>query len=421
MFDRFNEIIKTATFRQSLVTTSSTLINGVLGALFYFFLARFLGSHDFGVFTVAVASIALVSGIVDFGSDQGIVRFVPKYRNDAIVQARFIKLALKIKIISGLLTGVLLLIFSQYVSSYLLRQPELLRIIPLIGIGVLAQLLFSFSTSLSQAQERFFLWGGLFVGTNLVRLILLFALFGIGNLNSISSVVLYTALPLIGFIASFIFLNRDFLAAKGELSLLKEFFGFNRWVFAFVVVAAVGSRLDIYFSARFLSLTAVGVYGLALQVASILPQLTSAIGAVTSPKFASFTSQKLNRTYTLKAVALTALVAFVSSLILVPLSKIVIGFSGKSFEGAFIPFVILLSGMAIFLASSPIRDSIIYYFGKPQFFFWQGLAHTTLVIISSLWLIPKFSIVGSSLVVLIGQVFILLSSVWYWTAQKKNG
>ncbi len=417
---RIGEIVRTATFRQSTITSLSTLVNGALGAAFYFLLARFLGSHDFGIFTLVITSIALVSGVVDFGSDQGIVRFVPKYKNDTSLQAKFINLALKIKILSSLMVVVLLFVLSQQISAYVFKRPELAFIIPLIGLGVLTQLLFSFSTSLSQALERFFLWGGLFIGTNLLRLLLLLALFGLGVLNSFSSIVLYIALPFIGFVFSFAFLNKDFLLVRGGTSQLKELLSFNKWVFAFVVVAAIGSRLDIYFTTRFISITAVGVYGLALQIVSILPQLTGAISAVTSPKFASFANHKANRAYTLKATTLTVLVAVSASLALIPLSKIVVVFSGSAFEGAFFPFLILLSAMAIFLASAPIRDSILYYFGKPQFFFWTGLIHTALVIASSFWLIPRLNIVGSSLVVLIGQIFILIISVGYWLILGKK-
>ena len=42
-------ILATATFKQSQVTIVGTIINGVLGALFYIVLARFLGPSDFGI------------------------------------------------------------------------------------------------------------------------------------------------------------------------------------------------------------------------------------------------------------------------------------------------------------------------------------------------------------------------------------
>lgn len=418
--EKIKEIFLTRTFRHSSITLISTAINGVLGALFYFLLARFLGSSDFGVFTILTTSIALLTGIIDLGSDQGIIRFVPKYKDDLEVQNKLIKLSLGIKFISGLVVFFLIFIFSGSISALVLGKPELSSIVVLIGLGVLTQILFSFSTSLSQALEKYFLWGGLFIGTNLIRLLIVLLLFKFQSLNAYSAGVLYLILPLFGFFFSFIFLNKKFLFSKGIISYLPELFSFNKWVTAFVIVATVGSRLEVYFTARYLSLSALGVYGLATQVSQILPQLTGAIGAVTSPKFASLNTKEKNLVYTMKSVLLTSFLAIISSIILVMLGQFVFKFAGADFEGSLVPFIVLLVSMAIFFSTSPIRDSIIYYSSKPKFFFFTGIAHMVLISILSMYLIPKYSILGTSLVVLFGQIFIALTSIWYFFRLSKN-
>lgn len=417
---KIREILGTATFRQSTTTTISTIINGGLGAIFYFLLARFLGSTDYGIFTIATTSIAMLAGIVDLGFDQGIVKFVPRYKDDVQKQNGIVKLALKIKLLSGILTFVLIWIFSNFLSTEVLKQPVLINILPFVGIGVLVQLLFSFSTSLSQALERFFLWGGLFISTNFLRLILIIVLFFVGELSAFSSVIIYIGMPLVGFIFSLLFLDKKFLFAKNELSYFKELFGFNIWVSAFIIVATISSRLDIYFTTRFLDLAAVGIYGLAVQATSIMPQITGAIGVVTSPKFASFTKDSQNKIYILKASLFTSGIALIFSIVLIPLSFVFFRLVGAEFESAFVPFVILLLSMVILLVNAPVRDSIIYYFGKPQFFFWIGLGHLVLVSILSVFLIPKYNIIGSSLVVLFGQIFIAIASIWYYFNIQKH-
>ncbi len=413
-------IFLTATFRHSSITIVSTAINGILGAVFYFLLARFLGTSEFGVFTILTTSIALLTGIIDLGSDQGIVRFVPKYKDNPEIQNRLIKLSMAIKFVSGVTVFFLIFIFSGKISSLVFGKPELNSIVVLIGLGVLTQILFSFSTSLSQALEKYVLWGGLFIGTNLIRLLAILFLFRFQSLNAYSAGVLYLILPLLGFFFSFIFLDKKFLLSKGTLSHLPELFSFNKWVTAFVVVATIGSRLEVYFTARYLSLSALGVYGLTLQVAQILPQLTGAIGAVTSPKFASLNTNEKNLTYTMKSVLLTSIIAIISSVALLILGQFVFKFAGQDFNGAFAPFVILLISMAIFLSTSPIRDSILYYSSKPQFFFYIGLAHMVLISLLSMIFIPRLEILGTSFVVLIGQIFIALSSIWYFFKISKK-
>ena len=416
----FKQILSTRTFRHSSITIVSTAINGVLGALFYFLLARFLGSSEFGVFTILTTSIALLTGIVDLGSDQGIVRFIPKYKENPEVQNKLIKLSLLLKLISGIVVFFLIFIFSGSISSMVFGKPELTSIVILIGLGVLTQVLFSFSTSLSQALERYFLWGGLFVGTNLMRLLMILLLFNLQSLSAYSAGILYLTLPLLGFIFSFIFLSKKFLFSKDIYRYLPELFSFNKWVTAFVVVATIGSRLEVYFTARYLSLSALGVYGLASQVSQILPQLTVAIGAVTSPKFASLDTKRKNLSYTMKSVLFTSMLATVSAVVLTVLGQFVFKFAGGDFAGAFIPFVVLLISMAIFFSTSPIRDSIIYYFGKPQFFFYTGIFHAILIAVLSMVLIPRYLILGTSFVVLAGQIFIALTSVWYFFKLSGN-
>lgn len=414
------EVFLTRTFKHSSITIVSTAINGVLGAIFYFLLARFLGSSEFGVFTILTTSIALLTGIIDLGSDQGIVRFVPKYKDSPEIQNKLIKLSLAIKFLSGISVFFLIFLLSGSISSIIFEKPELTSIVVLIGLGVLTQILFSFSTSLSQALEKYFLWGGLFIGTNLIRLLMVLLLFRFQSLNAYSAGILYLILPLLGFFFSFIFLNKRFLFSNGIISYLPELFHFNKWITAFVLVATIGSRLEVYFTARYLNLSALGVYGLATQVSQILPQLTGAIGAVTSPKFASLNTKEKNLTYTMKSVLLTSVLAIVSSIILVILGQFVFKFAGQDFNGAFIPFVILLVSMAIFFSTSPIRDSIIYYYSRPKFFFYVGIVHAALISTFSMILIPKYSIIGTSLVVLLGQMFTALTSIWYFFKLSKN-
>lgn len=414
------KIFLTRTFKHSSITLVSTAVNAILGAIFYFLLARFLGATEFGKFSLFITSITLLTGIIDLGTDQGIIRFVPKYKSDPSTQNKLLKLSLAIKLITGSTVFLLILVFSGSLASAVFDRPELSSLVTLIGLGVLTQILFSFSTSLSQSLEKYILWGGLFVGTNLLRLLVVVGLFSISTLDAYSVSILYLTMPFIGFLISFIFFDKSFLKTRGSIAYLPELFKFNKWITAFVVVSTIGSRLEIYFSARYLSLSAIGVYSLAQQVSQILPQLTVAIGAVTTPKFASFLTKEKNMSYTLKSTLFTSVLALLSAITLVIFGQFVFTFAGEDFSGAFWPFIILLISMAIFFATSPIRDSIIYYFSRPQFFFWTGIAHAILVSILSIILIPQYFILGTSFVVLVGQIFVALASVWYFFRLSKN-
>lgn len=414
-------ILATATLRQSTLTSVSTAINGGLGAVFYFLLAMVLGATDYGFFTLFTTSVATLIGVVDLGCDQALVRFVPKYRHEPLVQNQIIKLILSIKIFSGIIVFLVLTLFANLISDKVFLKPEFASVLPIVGLGVISQLLFSFVTTLSQAKEKFVLWGGLFIGTNALRLLVLLVLSQGSVVTALPMIVLYISTPFVGFVLGGLFLDKGFLRSKQIFSQITKIFGFNLWVVAFVAVSTVSSRVDVFLTGRLLPEASLGVYGLALQISSVLPQLTSALGAVTAPKFASFTRGKQNEVYTGKASLLAAFLGIVGGVILVPLAIYLFQTSGAEYAKGFVPFIVLLSAMIIFIITSPVRDSIIYYFGKPQFFFWMGLGHLAVVYFLSTLLIPSYEILGSSLVVLLGQVFIVVTSLsYYWYLNRSN-
>lgn len=401
------------TLRQASITTASTLANAVLGAGFYFLLARYLGPAGYGQFTLAITLIPLLSGILDLGTSEALVKFVPSRRaNSAYFPAA--KLALTVKLISGITTVIFLSLLAQPISISLFRQPSLAAAIPWVGVGVLGQLLFSFSTYLFQALEKFYLWGGLFVSTNLVRLILLLLLVSLGLLSSSSALFIHISMPILGFVLSWVFLDRRIWSTHFDGQTLARFLAFNKWITATTVISAVISRLDIILTGRLLSLSLTGTYALSTQLVVFFPQLVTAISAVTTPKFASFQTIGDNRRYLKKTVWLTLGAGFLTALGLIPASLVVIRFAGPGYLASFLPFLILLSAHLIFLAATPFQDSLVYFSGRPQILFWLNLLSAPVIILSSLWLIPWLGPVGSSLSVLLHTSATSLTSIIYW-------
>lgn len=420
MFEKLGAILRTVTVRQSMVTTVTTLINGALGAGFYFLLARFLRPDQYGLFALAVAIITVLTDIADFGSNQALIRFIPIYKSDLKKQNQIISLILTIKFVSGILIVIITSLLAGFISNRVLGRPEVASLMPYVGLGVLAQLLFSFSTSVAQAKERFWTWGSLFISTNGTRIVLVIALFTLGLLNGRTSAISYSIIPLLGFLASLFIIKFRFSAKTFSDIDLPKIFLFNGWVTAFLVLATIGARVDTFMTGKLISLSALGIYALANQIVAILPQLTSAIGAVTSVKYSSFDSLQKNVSYTVKATFLTSGIAVISCLLIVPLGLLIFRFSGAEYSPGVGPMMVLLLAMSVFLITSPIRDSILYFFAKPQFFFWLGLIHVLQTIALSYYLIPKYQIMGSAIALLLGQILIALASTtYYFYASKK--
>lgn len=410
---RLLQIASTHTFRQSAITIVSTFAMAFLGAVFYLLVARLVGTREYGLFSVCLTIATILITVSDVGMGQGIVRFVAEHsQNDKYFP--YANLALRIKVVIGTTLGLLLWIFSKPVAELILHQPDVARFLPLVGLATIGVLLFGYSIAIFQGLQKFFLWGALQVGANLSRLILMGGLLIFIKLNTFWALLLFAFAPLFGFLVSWFWLPLKIFVSKISSTHIREFWSFNKWTAAFTIASSIVSRLDIILTTRFSNLSQVGIYGLATTMASFLPQLSGAIGAVTAPKFASFSDINHSRQYLKKAVMFSLGISLVVALTMIPTAMVVIWFTGKDFSNALFPFLILLLSLTIFTSLSPVRDSILYYHHRPQFFFWANLAQAIVLIVVSYLLIPSFGVIGTAWAVFLGQLFLGVLCIYYY-------
>lgn len=401
------DIISTATFKQSSITTIGTVLNGVLGALFFITVARILGPNEFGLLTISIVTLTLVSDIADIGTNTGLVRFVSfSLAHDKDKAMRFLKLSLEIKLIVWSLVFSTIFLLAPLLAKEIFHKVELILPLRLVAIGVGGALLFSFATSSIQAFQKYFLWSGINILTNLLRLILIFILGYSFSLSLESSLVVYIILPFFGFfIALLILPAKKIFFAKGEWNLSKQLFAYNIPAAIFTVIAAFSARLDTYLSASLLPVKEVGIYGAANQLAQVMPQLVSAIGLVAAPKFASFQSKEQMLTY-FKKLQLLITALCVLGVLSIPVVAYLIPFIfGQSYQEAVTPYIFIFLAMLVFLFSVPVHNAIIFYFGKPGVFIPVAFGHLLIISILGYLLISNFGIIGASITVLIGTIF----------------
>ncbi|HCH59306.1 MAG: hypothetical protein UX80_C0002G0063 [Candidatus Amesbacteria bacterium GW2011_GWA2_47_11b] len=404
-----NQALQTSTFRQSVVTVFSTFATAGLGAVFYLFLARLVGAHEYGLFSVVISFLTIVATIADLGMNQGLIRFVAENSQSNQYQP-YAKIALLSKLLISSIILVGFVFLAQPITGYLLHQQEVYPLLPLAGLGAVFILLFSFSTSVLQGLQKFVLWGGLQVAANFFRLVLFGTLFLILKINAYWGLILFGSAPFLGFVVSWFWLPLSIFQSKFTPRQFCNFWNFNKWTAAFVTTSVLASRLDILLSARFLSLSETGVYSLATTMVAFLPQLSGAIGAVTAPKFASFSDSSHSQKYLAKAALFSFGTSLAVALAMIPAALVVVWFIGRDFSASFTPFLILLASLAIFTSLNPVRDSIMYFYKRPQFFFWANLAQAAIIVAVGLLLIPRFGVVGTALAVLISHIFFAVAS-----------
>lgn len=400
-------IFSTATFKQSQITITGTVINVILGAVFYILLARFLGPADFGLMIVSITTLTMIADIVDFGTNTGIVRHVSANLSlDREKSFKFLKLAIEFKLVIWLAVLLIGFFLSPFIAKIIFNKEALTTPLRLVMVGVGGASLFSFASSALQAFQRYFIWSAVNITINFLRLIFILLLFFSGNMNLFSGLISYIVMPFLGFSTALLFLPiSKILLVKNESSTAKQFFHYNFWIAVFTIIAAVSARLDTFLSARLLTSFEIGLYGAATQLVSVIPQLDSALGVVVAPKFASFQDNKQMVNYLKKIQLLVSGFAFLG-ILTIPLAVYLIPIIfGQQYTQSIAPFIILFLAMLIFLISLPIHTCIIYYFAKPKVFVWVSIGHLLVIGLFGYFLISTYGVIGAAVTVLIGMVF----------------
>lgn len=415
MKEFLRRILSTATFRQSSLTTSGTIINGTLGALFYILAARILGPSDFGFLIVAITTLTLLADFADLGINNSLIRFVPKYiKTKQKTAYQFLKLALELKFALFLILAFLGWTSTSFLATIVFKKEILTLPLQLAFLGAGGALLFSFSTTVFQSLQRFWIWNGIQITINLFRLLAIILLWYFANSNLINSMSVYIMMPFIGFVISLLFMPRGFLGVKKEFSIAKQFFSYSKWVALFTVLASFSGRLDTFISARLLSPSEVGFYGAANQLVTIVPQIVVALGTVISPKMAGMGSRSELISYLKKTQLLSMGIAALGLLCMpVVIFMIPIIYGPLYAQSVPILFTILFLAMLVFLISIPIHTSVFYYFGYPQLFVWISLGHLLIIGILGWHLISLYGATGAATTVLVGTTFnFIIPLIW---------
>ena len=407
-----NEILKTKTFTQSFLTICATILNGILGVVFFIFLARSLGPQSLGILAFTIAFITLVADIANLGTDSGIIRFIGKYSSLVGEDKRILKLALEVKLLAWVIIFIIGWISIPSLVKYLFLKPELLFPLRLSLLGIGGALLYSFIMSSIQAYQKFWYFSIIMVGTNAIRLIFVVLLIIFSVLSLENALIIYITAPFLGFFLGLLILP-SFFTVKNEWNLAKDFFHYNKWIALIIIVGAVGSRLDTFLLTKFHSIAEVGIYSVAVQLTSFIPQIFFALASVAAPKLAGFNEKKKAADYFKKLQALTFGLSLLG-LLGIPLGFIFIPvFYGSVYSSSVAPFVVLLLGQLLFLLSLPSHQMIYYYFAKPKIILLSSILEILVIATSGLVLIPTLGILGASISIFLGGMVILfIPAIW---------
>ena len=347
-------------------TALSTFISAFTQVAKIAILARFLSSEDFGLMALAAVVVGFTQIFADGGVSNAII-----YKQD-ITDKQLSSLYWFNVLVGICLFGIILLAAPVFSSFY--KEPELLKIIPILGLTVFIQ---SFSFQYKALFEKDLLFNTLAKIEILSKIVSLFV-----------AVILaykgYGVYALVYSMVVMVFVETVFLVFKGfnlhkpklyfSLKEVSFFIKFGLFQLGERVTNYFSSQLDILLIGKLLGTDAVGVYSvikqLVMRPAYILNPI---ITRVTFPVMSKFQNdiEKLKDIYlkTIKYVASVNFPVYTFMIVLAPfLIKILLGEKWLQYTYIFQ----LLSVYFMFRAIGNPVGSLILARGRPDIeFYWN--------------------------------------------------
>lgn len=408
MLKQYLSLFFTQTGKDTLVNFSGTLINVLLGALFFILAPRILGPAQYGIFAVVMATGLMAVNFANFGIDTGLLRFIKPGQEET--NQKILKLAFKAYIGIGLLIFILGFVLSGTISN-LLNAPQTKDLLRIAFAGTIFTLISNFFIANLQSKKEFLKASAVNISANAARLLLLAAGSYFLTVDLYFLTVLFFFVTIISTILGKILVPFDFLKAKEENMHFKKFFGYNSWIAASLAISAI--PIDNYLLVKIAGPLATGLYAAPLKILTTTYQFAGSFSRVLAPRFSSFDTNMKAKEFSIKASGFVLAVCTLLVGIGFLANPFVNLFLGNQYEQSIPVFRILSIGMAFFFADTIPMAAILYYFGKSKIAFfvtvWHYLIYTILLFI----LIPIHKEIGAAWGFTISEIITFITLISY--------
>lgn len=417
MLTQIKGLFLTDTGKDVSIVFAGTIINALVGGVFFILAPRILGPAQYGLFAVAVSTGVLIAGLANLGIDTGILRFI-KVGNDQSNQ-RILKLALQAYITIGLIIFVLGFLVAKPLAT-ILGNSNLVLLLRIAFSGTIFLLLTDFFVATLQSRRQFLKASLVNIISNVARLLIIVIAAYLFTLNVYFLTSLFFFVTIVSVIIGKIFVPLDFLKAKDHLKEFKNFFSYNSWIAASLAISSI--PIDNYLLIKFAGPVATGIYAAPFKILSIVDQLSGNFSRVLASRFSSFDTDEKAIDFAKKSYPIVLVVGgcfLAGSLLATPIIKLLLG--NQYLDSIVVFRIIALASILSFATSIPV-SIIAYYFGKSK------VAFTITCIIILVWslasfiLIPRYHELGAAAAYLIGELiaFCLFTLYVLWKFLRKN-
>lgn len=372
--------------RQSLAQAVGTIVNSLLGLVFYALIARTLGLSDFGHFSFLLGLGLIAAELGDLGFSAALVKFSKQIGFTPV----FATVAIQ-RLIAITLVFLTFSIFSIHPAAV-----------------AAALLLLSLVSQSLIAKQKYYVFVGINILGNLSRLVLTFWLISNQNLSVSSALFAFSVSAAVSFCTGLLSLGSSFdwadLQIKKIFATFKQMFSFVRYLAVSFAVSSLGAKIDIPIIFALAGPTAAGVYSSAQKLTSVIPQIAANIEGVFSPKFSTGESFAKHFRDFRNIITFFSLALLAGTLFAGPITYLIYG---EKFTSSVPVLQILLLASIIFLMVGPYSTAVVYRFSKSSYHFLASICQLAIVVVLYFALIPIWGSVGAAVATLFGNLALL--------------
>ncbi len=396
--------------------TGLVLVGNMAGSLMGFGVGllaiRNLSPAEFGLLSLAIAVMGLLSQGMELGLTTGFVKFAAQYFKEQREKASLILLvAFKSRLVSGILLLGIGYLLADSIGRYIFRIENIEPLLRLSFLGGFGLLMFGFTRGVLQARQWFGRYSLQGLMPNFFRLVVFAFLLFLGLMSLRNVLLAYVLSPIACFIVSWFIIPRDFLKARGESrEAFWEIFHFSKWVTLSNVATMIILRLDVFMLTSMKTSEEVAFYMGASQLAYIFPIISGSITQALLPKATSLSTSRELRDYVRGGMKVTPWVLLIFVPMIFAAGPIVEGLYGNQYEHSIPVFRILIVAYMIGVMVNPM-SLLLYTLNRAELLAILNSLQLLVNFTMNLWLIPAYGAMGaaiSSLMIrIVGALFIV--------------
>lgn len=389
MFATLKSLYLSDTSKDTTIVFLGTLVNIVIGGLFFVFAPRILGPQDYGIFSTVISSAVLLITIANFGIDTGILRFAKKGSKEFL---SVISVAFRAYIILGVSLAFLGFFLAPLIAI-LIKSESATGLLRIAFMGSTFILLSNFFVASLQAKGEFFKASLVNIVGNTSRLAVLILGLMFFRLDLVWMSMIFFLTPAASIIFGLLALPIKYQSTTTKDAL--DFFKFNSWIALALIISSV--PYDNYFLINLAGPVQTGIYAAPFKILTFVYMFGGNFTRVLASRFSSFDNHKKAITFSLKIMPIVFIFCL-AILSTIPFAKVIVSLLfTDTFQGSVPVYQILSAGFIFFFISTIPSSVIIYYLGKSNVSFFITLAKYILIAISMMILVPKYQAIGAAI------------------------